>query len=89
MVCNILDLRCVLMNELIGSVVLAVIIGAILFLTFASRINLGFKATVVLAVPFLLILAIGFGGLTSIMAFLTLIIAIAVAVIFNKILGNR
>ncbi len=88
MACDILDWRCIFVNELIGSVVLAIIFGAILYFVFASKMRLGFDSTLAFSVPVLLVIGIAIGGLQALMAGLTILIGLLVAFLFNKMIGN-
>lgn len=87
--CQVLDLRCIFVNELIGSMLLAVVIAAIFYFIFASKLRLGFDTTIAFAFPVLLLFGIAIGGLSVIMAFSTVVIGFMLAWIFNKFVGNR
>lgn len=89
MICDILDFRCVIQNELIGNVVLTVVFGFIFYFLVASRLNLGFDATIAFSFPILLILGLAFTGFSIIYAFITVITGLLLALLFNKIIGNR
>jgi len=86
--CEILDFRCVLVNELIGSTILTIIIAAIFYFIIASKMKFGFDTTIALSIPILLLLGIVFTGFSAIYAFATIIVGILLAWIFNKIIGN-
>ena len=86
MPCDVLDFRCVIMNELIGSVVLTMLLGAILYFIVASKLKFGFGTTLSLAVPFILILGITFAGFSPIYAFLTLLGGVLLAWIYQRII---
>lgn len=86
MVCgNLLDWRCIFVNEIIGSAVLAVIVFAILFFIVAMKMKFGFDTTLVVAVPIILIFALTTAGMGAIMAFVTVIAAFMMAWIFRII----
>ena len=87
--CDLLDFRCIIVSELIGSAILAVIIGAIFYFIIASKTRMGFDTTLILGIPFLLILGIGFAGFTAIYAFLTIVIGFMLAWIFTEITRGR
>lgn len=89
MACELLDLRCIFVNELVGTVTLSLVVGAILYFVFASKAKLGFETTLAFAVPLILLLGIAIGGITAILAFLTVGVGILIAYVFNKIIGNR
>ncbi len=88
MACDILDLQCIFVGELIGNMVLTFLIAVIFYFIIASKLRFGFNTTLVVAIPFLFIFGIAIGGITSVMAFSTLFIGIFLAWTFNKIMGN-
>lgn len=87
--CDILDFRCIMLNEVIGSVLLAMIFVAIIYFIIASKSKLGFDTTLVFSVPLLLMASLVIAGFSAMYAFITLIVAIMIAWLFNKIIGNR
>lgn len=87
--CDILDFRCIFVNEIIGNVVLAVVLAAILYFIVASRLKFGFDTTIFLAVPILLMLGLAIGGFSVLFAFLTMITAIMIAWLYDRISGNK
>ncbi len=89
MPCELLDLRCIFVNELIGSVLLAILFAVILYFALASKLRLGFDTTLAFAIPAVLLIALAVGNISAIMAFLTVIVGVMVAILFNKIVGNR
>jgi len=89
MVCNILDIRCILLNEIVGSTTLAIILGVILYFIAASKLRLGFDTTIGLSIPILLILGLVIAGFSAIYAVLTIIVGFMLAWIFNKLIGNK
>lgn len=89
MVCELLDMRCFIVNELIGSVGLSILLFGILYFIAASRTRLGFETTLTLSIPIILIFAIGVGQLNILMAFITVIVGIMLAWIFDRIIGNK
>lgn len=89
MPCDILDFRCIIVNELIGTAVLAVVIGAIFYFIIASKLKFGFDTTIIMAFPFLFILGLAIAGFSAIYAFATVLIGIMLAWIFQEIIRNR
>lgn len=87
-VCNLLDFRCIFVNEIIGDAMLAVIIGAILYFIVASKLKLGFDTTIAFGFPLLLILGLAITGFSAIFAFATVVVGLMLAWIFIKIIGN-
>jgi len=87
--CEILDWRCMIISELIGNTLLAIIIFAILYFVIASKIRLGFDTTIAMTIPILLIGGLMFMGFSAIYAFATVIVGLMLAWTFNKIIGNR
>ena len=86
--CEILDFRCIFVNELVGSVTLAVLFGVIFYFVFASKIRLGFDTTIAFAVPLILLIGIAVSGISTVMAFTTLFVALLLAFIFTKMIGQ-
>lgn len=86
--CEILDVRCIFMNELIGSAILTAIFIAVLYFIVASKTRLGFDATLAFAIPLLLIVGIAFTGFTALYAFITVIVGIMLGWIFQSIIKN-
>lgn len=89
MPCDILDLRCVFVNELVGSIMLSILFVAMIYFIIASKLRLGFETTIAFAFPLLLLTGVAIGSLSSMMAFLTVIVAFMLALLFNKLIGNR
>lgn len=89
MACDILDWRCIFLNELVGSIVLAGILGSIFYFVFAGKLKLGFETTIAFLVPLLLLLGIAIGFISIIMGFVTVFSGIILGLLFNRIIGNR
>ena len=87
--CDILDFRCLIMNEIVGSVTLTVVLFAIMYFVIASKLRLGFDTTILFLFPTVVILGLAVGGFSTIYAFATIIVAILVAFAFQKFIGNR
>jgi len=86
--CELLDLRCIFVNELIGSAALTIILAAIAYFIIASKNRWGFDTTIALAIPVLVIFGIAVTGFSVIYAFATVIIGLLIAWIFNQMIGN-
>jgi len=89
MICNLLDLRCIIVNELIGNVLLSVVLGAVVYFMIASRMKFGFDTTIAFSIPLLLILGLAISSFSVIYAFVTVIVGFMLAFLFNQIVGNR
>ena len=89
MTCDILDWRCIFVNELVGSTALAILLIAVLYFIWASKIRLGFDKTVITAIPLLLITALVISYFSAIYAFATLIGAVLLGWIFLKVFELR
>ncbi len=87
--CDVLDLRCIFLNELIGSVLLAVLMSALVYFIVASKLRWGFDTTIVMIFPLLLIVGLMFAGFSAVFAFATVIVGIMVGWVFNEIIRNR
>ena len=88
MPCELLDFRCILVNELVGSTLLAVVLAAIMYLIVAGKLKFGFDTTIALAIPILFLVGLAVSGFSAIYAFGTLLAALLIAWLFNKIIGN-
>lgn len=88
MACDVLDLKCVFVNELFGSIILTLIALTIVYFIIASKSKFGFETTFVVGVIVLLLGAIAIGNLSILLAFLTLIVAILVGKEYSRLVGN-
>ena len=87
--CDLLDLRCIFVNELVGSAFLSIIIATIFFFIFSSKIKMGFRTSIVVAVPILLIFGLTLTGFSTLYAFITVLVGFMLAAVFQKLIGNR
>ncbi len=85
MACDILDLKCLFVSEIAGSVTLAIVIAAIFYFIIASKMRFGFDTTVLFAVPVILIFGLAFGGFSIIFAFVTILAALLLAWLYDAI----
>lgn len=86
--CELLDFRCIFVNEIVGNAFLAAVFATIFFFIFAGKMKLGFRVTFVLAVPVLLIIGSAISGFPILYAFITMLVGLMLAVIIQKIIGN-
>ncbi len=89
MPCNLLDLRCIFVNELIGNVALAAIIVVIFYFGLAAKLRLGFDTTIMFSIPVILLGGLAIGVLSPVMAFITVVVGLMVSFVFRKLIGNR
>ena len=87
-VCELLDFRCIFVNEIVGNAFLAAILAAIIFFIFAGKMKIGFRTTFVLAIPVLLIIGSAVSGFIILYSFITLLVALMFALIVRKIIGE-
>ncbi len=87
--CDLLDLKCIFVNELIGSAVLSVLIAAIIFFIFSSKLKIGFRTAFVVSIPMLLLFGMMLGGFSAIYAFITVLLGFLIASIVQKIISGR
>ncbi len=87
--CELLDFRCIFVNEIAGSVLLASVLAIIFYFIIASRMRWGFDTTIAFLFPILFIFGLAISGFSVIYAFSTIVVALMVAWLFNKIIGNR
>ncbi len=86
--CDLLDFRCIFVNEIVGDVVLAGVLAIVLYFIFASRMKMGFDTTITFLFPILLIFGLAISGFSTIFAFSTIIVGLMLAWIFNRVIGN-
>ena len=89
MPCDVLDFRCIFLNELIGGAVLTVFVALLTYFIVASKLRLGFDTTLVLFVPILLIGGLMIAGFSAVFAFATVIVGLMIGWVFNEIIRNR
>ncbi len=87
--CDLLDFRCIFVNEIVGDVVLAGVLAIVLYFIFASRMKMGFDTTIAFLFPILFIFGLAISGFSVIFAFATIVVGFMLAWIFNRIIGNR
>ena len=85
--CEIIDFRCIFINEIAGSVTLAIVLLMILFFVAMSRMKIGFDTTIYLLFPVLIIVSLAGGGFSIIFAFVTLFVAFMVGWMINKLIS--
>ena len=89
MACDLLDWRCIIISELIGDVLLAILVAVLFYFIIATKLRWGFDNTMAFSVPILLIVGLAFAGFSAIFAFATVIIGLLLAWVFNIMLNNR
>ncbi len=87
--CEILDWRCIFVNELFGSVTLTVIFSFIFYLMIAGKLKFGSETTIALAFPVVILGSLMVGGFNVVYAFATIIVALMVAFVFQRVVGIR
>lgn len=88
MACNLLDLKCIFVNELIGSITLTVILLIIGYFIIASKNKFGFETSMWVLCFVLLIAGIMFGNLAIFLGFISFIVAILIGIEFSNKIGN-
>ena len=87
--CEILDLRCIILNEIVGSVTLALVLFAVMYFVIASKMKLGFDTTILFLFPTIVILSLAISGFSIVYAFATIMVAIMVGWMFDRVIGNK
>jgi len=85
--CEIIDFKCLFVNEIAGSVTLAIVLFLILYFVAASRMKIGFDTTVYFLFPVIVIASVAVGGFAAIFAFATVFSAILIGWMINKIVS--
>ena len=88
MVCDVIDFRCIFVNEIAGSLLIAGLLVVIFYFIAASKMRLGFDTTIAFAFPFVLLTGLVITGFSIIFAFSTVIVAALLALTFNKFIGR-
>lgn len=88
MVCDIIDFRCVIVNEIVGSATLTIVLAIVAYMILATRLNFGFPTTLLIGVIGILILGLAISSFSAIIATITIIIALLIAFIFQKLIKN-
>lgn len=86
--CEILDIRCIFVNEIAGSAILATIIAMIIYFIVAYKLRFDFNTTMFFFIPMLLFGGLMFVGFSVIFAFVTFVIGLMVAWAINRIINN-
>lgn len=90
MMCDVLNIRCIIVNELVGSAFLTVLLLGLLYFIIASKLKFGFETTFVIAIPLGLAFSLFAGNMFSaLFGFFTLLIGLLVAWIIMKFMENR
>lgn len=87
--CELLDFRCIFVNEIAGSVLLASIMAIIFYFIIAGKMRLGFDTTITFLFPLLFMFGLAISGFSVIYAFSTVLVSLMVAWLFNRLIGNR
>lgn len=87
--CEILDIQCLFVSEIVGNVALTIVLSLVLYFIIASKLRFGFDTTIAMLLPLVIILALMFGELPLIIAVATIFVVFLVSWIFQKITGNR
>ncbi len=88
MACDVIDFRCIFVNEIAGSVLIAGLLVVIFYFIAASKMRLGFDTTIAFALPLILLSGLVITGFSLIFAIVTMIVAALVALIFNRLIGR-
>lgn len=88
MACNVIDIKCIFVNELVGSIILSIIILFVIYLIAASKLRFGYDTTIAVGIVVLFIGSLALGNLAGILAFATVIIGILLTVELSRLLGN-
>lgn len=88
MPCELLDIKCIFLNELIGNLALAMIFVALLYFIMASKLKFDFETTIAFSIPLLLLGGIAITGFSAIYAFVTVIVGVMLAWVFQRMIKN-
>lgn len=86
--CEIIDFKCLFINEIVGNVTLTIVLFMILYFIMASKLKWGFEITIYLLFPVIVIIGLAGGGFSTIFAFVTLLVAFMVGWAVNKFISK-
>jgi len=89
MACDILDIQCIFVSEIVGSIGLTVVLGLILYFIIASKLRFGFDTTIVMLLPLTIILGLMFGQFSLLMVIPTIFAGFVIAWLFPRIITSR
>jgi hypothetical protein len=89
MTCDILDIRCMLVNEIIGDTTLTVVLGAIVYFWIAVAFKWSWNVTFIIGLPFILALASVLYGFTAIYTIMAVVVGIFAALAMLRLIGNK
>ena len=89
MTCDILDFRCIIVNELVGNVVLAVLLFALLYFVIAAKLRFDPKITFFLAIPIITVFSLTITGFSILYAMATLLAGVLLALVILRLIGNK
>lgn len=89
MVCDVLDVRCIVVNELIGDPILTMLIATVVYFIIASKMKLGFETTLTFLIPVALVIGSVVAGFGVIYAFTALVVGIMLSLVVLRLIGNK
>ncbi len=88
MVCDILDGRCIFVNELVGNADLTLVLFVIVFAIVASKLQFRFRTSIFLFVPIFLILGLAISSFTTILIVTTMVVGLFASWVVQRIIKN-
>ncbi len=89
MACDLIDFQCIFVNEIAGSLVIAALIGLILYFIVAGKLKFGFDTTIALLIPIVLIGSLMTTGFSLVYAVVTIVLVWMATWVFQEIIRNR
>jgi len=89
MVCDLLNWKCIFVNELIGSSILTLVLGFILATIVASKLQLKFRTSIFLLTSILIIGGMMISSFTTIFTIATIGIGLVTAWVWQRIIKNN
>lgn len=89
MSCDILDVRCMLVNEIIGDTILTVVLGAIVYFWMAVVFKWSWNVTFIIGMPFILALTSVIYGFTAVYTVIAVVVGIFAALAILRLVGNK
>lgn len=87
--CDILDVRCMMVNEIIGDPKLSILIAILAYLAIAISLKWSWNVVLVIGIPILLGLSTSIYGFSSIYTLLAMLAGLFAALALMRLIGNK
>lgn len=84
MICQLLDIGCIFINEIAGSIFIAICLFLLAYFVMAARLNWGFESTIAILIPIALIVSLATSGLIFILTIVAIVLGILIGIIIDR-----